>query len=91
MDYILITRRARALIGSSTPDNVAVTIRVDSIAQEPDETLTLRLSPVVSGPMGDSIFFRDTITLTIIDSDSEYNNLMIVLYMHTVLLLIIWP
>ena len=71
MDYVVNTARVRALFGSSTPENVSVTFRMDAIAQEPDETLTLRLSPLVSGPMGDSIFFRDNITLTIIDSDSK--------------------
>ena len=61
----------RILAASTAPDNAIVTFRVDAIAQEPDETLTLQLDPVIPGPMGDAVFFRDTITLTIVDSDSE--------------------
>ena len=71
MDYTIGTSRVRILAGSTTPDNVIVTFRVDTIAQEPDETLSLQLVPLIPGPTGDAIFFRDSITLTIIDSDSE--------------------
>ena len=71
MDYTVGTSLVRILAGSTTPENVIITFRVDGIAQEPDETLSLQLLPLTSGPMGDAIFFRDLITLTIIDSDSE--------------------
>ena len=71
MDYTVGTSRVRILAGSTTPDSAIVTFRVDAIAQEPDETLSLQLLPLISGPTSDEIFFRDSITLTIVDSDSE--------------------
>ena len=71
MDYTLNSPRVRALFTSPAPDNAIVTFRVDAIAQEPDETLILLLNPLIPGPTGDAVFFRDNITLTIVDSDSE--------------------
>ena len=70
MDYTVGTSRVR-ILDAITPDNAIITFRVDAIAQEPDETLSLQLLQLLSGPTGDAVFFRDSITLTIIDSDSE--------------------
>ena len=54
------------------PDNVVLTFRVDAIAQEPNETLSLELVPIVTTlPTGDGVFFRNTLTMSIIDSDSK--------------------
>ena len=55
------------------PDNVVFTFRVDAIAQEPNETLTLELVPTATTtmPTGDAVFFRNTLNMNIIDSDSK--------------------
>ena len=74
-DYTINTNQVRALFRRPTPpDNVEFTFRVDAIAQEPDESLTLELVPTVSTtvPSGSAVFFRNTIALTIVDSDSEF-------------------
>ena len=64
----------RAFFGSTTPDNVVVTFRVDTIAQEPNETFTLTLDPfqtALDEPRRDGLYFLDTIEMTIEDSDSK--------------------
>ena len=53
------------------PDNVVFTFRVDAIAQEPNETLSLELIPRTALPTGDAVFFQNTLTMSIIDSDSK--------------------
>ena len=53
------------------PDNVVFTFRVDAIAQEPNETLSLELMPRTALPTGDAVFFRNTLTMSIVDSDSK--------------------
>ena len=69
------------MFGAANPDNVVVTFRVDTIAQEPNETFTLTLNPTQTAldePRRDGLFFRDTIQMTIMDSDSKdimYNNI----------------
>ena len=69
-DYTLTTTTARA-DEDGTPRSVSFIFRADSIAQEPDETLTLRLdaAPGTTIPSGDGVFFQDTIDMTIIDGD----------------------
>ena len=63
----------RALYSPPTPGDVTFTFRVDGIAQEPDETLTLALASVgILPPTTGANFFLDTLSLTIIDSDSKY-------------------
>lgn len=66
------TPQARVL--SSSPDqraNVVFTFRVDSIAQEGNETLTLQLT-LSAGTLPDAEFiFRDTLDMIIIDSNSK--------------------
>ena len=72
-DYTVNTVRARILFQPPDQfDNVVFTFRVDTIVQEVNETLDLQLVPVpgVSLPSSDS-FFRNTLNMTIIDSDSK--------------------
>ena len=73
-DYTVNTVRARALISGSI-SNVVLTFRVDSIAQEPNETFTLTLDPLVApNPREGQLFFRNSIEVSIMDSDSKENN-----------------
>ena len=51
--------------------SVVFTFRVDTIAQESNETLQLRLEPVTPLPLLSEFIFRDTIDMVIIDSDSK--------------------
>ena len=77
-DYTVNTVRVRALANGQI-DNVAVTFRVDTIAQENNETFTLTLDglnlPVSPGP---GFFLVDILPVTIVDSDSK-DSLCIVL------------
>ena len=68
------TLRVRALADGPI-DNVMLTFHVDSVAQEPNETFTLTLNPVVppTPREGLCIFFRNTIQVTIVDNDSKDN------------------
>ena len=72
-DYTVNTRRTAAL-GSGRIMNVVLTFRVDTIAQEPNETFTLTLVPnfdlMAVGLQGEGVFFRNTIEVTIMDNDS---------------------
>ena len=52
-------------------DYVYVIFHMDNISQEPNETFTLRLDPDIPLPPMDGLFFRDTIQMTIVDSDSK--------------------
>ena len=72
-DYTVNTVRARALISGSI-SNVVLTFRVDSIAQEPNETFTLTLDPLVAPNPREGLFFRNSIEVSIMDSDSKENN-----------------
>ena len=74
-DYTVNTARVRAL-SSGAIGNVVLTFRVDAVAQEPKETFTLTLDPLVFvSPHRRGFFFRNTIEVTIIDSDSKNKNL----------------
>ena len=57
----------------SQPQDVQFLFRSDSIAQEPNETFTLRLEvyPGFSLPTGDGVFFVDEMNMVILDSDSK--------------------
>ena len=46
---------------------------MDAIAQEENETLTLKLEPLpsITLPTGSGVFFKSTIDLTIVDSDGK--------------------
>ena len=70
-DYTVNSVRVRALANGQI-DNVVVTFRVDTIAQENNETFTLTLTglnlPVSPGP---GFFVVDTLPVTIVDCDSK--------------------
>ena len=62
----------RALFRRPTPpDDVLFIFRMDAIAQEENETLTLKLGTSSTLPTGNGVFFKSTISLTIIDSDGK--------------------
>ena len=71
-DYTVNTLRARALANGQI-SNVVLTFRVDSIAQEPNETFTLTLDPLVAPNPREGLFFRNSIEVSIMDSDSKEN------------------
>ena len=72
-DYTVNTLRTRALANGAI-SNVVLTFRVDSIAQEPNETFTLTLDPLVApNPREGQLFFRNSIEVSIVDSDSMEN------------------
>ena len=66
------TLRARALANGQI-SNVVLTFRVDSIAQEPDETFTLTLDPLVAPNPREGLFFQNTTEVSIVDIDSKEN------------------
>ena len=72
-DYSVNTVQLRLL--NSRPElseNVSFTFHTDAIAQEENETFTLELVTTPgtnSPPSGDGVFFRNIITITIVDSD----------------------
>ena len=55
-----------------SPYLLVLTLHLDDIAQEPDETLSLHLTQLSETlPTGDGVFFRSSMNITIIDSDSK--------------------
>ena len=71
-DYTVNTLRVRALANGQI-NNVVLTFRVDNIAQEPDETFNLTLTPLVPPTPREGLFFQNTIQVTIVDSDGKDN------------------
>ena len=71
-DYTVNTLRARALANGQI-SNVVLTFRVDYIAQEPNETFTLTLDPLVAPNPREGLFFRNSIEVSIRDRDSKEN------------------
>ena len=75
-DFTLQTT-AVAVLPNQADRQVAFTFHVDSIAQELDETVRLRLTVFQSvlnrfaGQFDNSVFFLDTTDLVILDSDSK--------------------
>ena len=71
---MLNKEEVRTLFHSSYPTSVVVTFRVDGVAQELNETVILELVPsgAVNVPTGEGIFFRRTIEIIIMDSDSRF-------------------
>ena len=54
------------------PEDIRVSFHTDAIAQEGNETLTLELvtTPGTNAPpSGNGVFFRNRITMTIVDND----------------------
>lgn len=58
---------------SSQPQEIWVIYHTDGIAQEENETVFLELEPLPTTalPMGEAIFFQNTIEMIIIDTDSK--------------------
>ena len=56
---------------TNQPADIQFLFRADSIAQELNETLTLRLVATTPLPTGNSVFFRSDIDLVIVDSDGK--------------------
>jgi hypothetical protein len=71
-DYTVNTLRTRALANGDI-SNVVLTFRVDSIAQESNETFILTLDPLVEPSPRVGLFFQNTIEVAIMDSDSKEN------------------
>ena len=71
-DYTVNTLRVRALANGQI-SNVVLTFHVDSISQEPNETFTLTLDPLIPPNPREGLFFRSSIQVTIRDSDSKEN------------------
>ena len=88
-DYTVNTLRTRALANGQI-SNVVLTFRVDSIAQEPNETFTLTLDPLVAPNPRVGLFFRNTIEVTIRDSDSKENYYTIILLIAFIVRVKIW-
>ena len=63
------------LRASSNPEAVKFTLLVDGVASEGEESLSLELVPppstLQSMPAGEAVFFRSSLSLTIIDADGE--------------------
>ena len=67
------------------PEDITFIFRTDAIAQEENETLILELvttSGANAPPSGDGVYFRNTINLTIVDSDSKKSVLRVYIYIH---------
>ena len=82
LDYTVNTNQVRAL-SNGRIDEVMFIFRMDAIAQEENETLTLELhpSPLITLPVGGNVFFRNTSRLTIVDSDGKgLVSLVLILY-----------
>ena len=71
-DYTVNTLRVRALANGQI-QNVVLTFRVDTVAQEPNETFTLTLNLLVAPTPRVGLFFQNTIQVTIMDSDGNDN------------------
>ena len=69
-DYTVDTLNVTALANGQT-DNVELTLHVDAVAQEPNETFSITLNPLVAPTPREGLFFLDTIQVTIVDSDSK--------------------
>ena len=70
LDYTVDTLNVTVLANGQA-DNVTLTLRVDAVAQEPNETFNLTLNPLVAPIPREGLFFLDTIQVTIVDSDSK--------------------
>ena len=73
-DYTISTGLVRFLYRSPTPSSVVCIFRTDNIAQEINETLKVGLVQIpgtTALPTGDHVFFRNTLNVTIIDSDGK--------------------
>ena len=71
-DFMVLTSEVR--FDSSQTQEVQVRFLMDGIAQEFNESITLELEPLptMNVPIGEAVFFLNTIDMTIIDGDSEF-------------------
>ena len=69
-DYTVNTTSVIALANGQIA-NVVLTFRVDTVAQESNETFTLTLNPLVLPNPREGLFFRNTIQVIIVNSDSK--------------------
>ena len=72
-DFMIGTGEVRISYENDDPEVVAVHFHVDGVAQEGNESFTMKLVPSHSLvlPSGESVFFCSTIDVTIIDSDGK--------------------
>ena len=72
-DFMIGTGEVRISYENDDPKVVAVHFHVDNVAQEGNESFTMKLVPSHSlvMPSGESAFFCSTIDVTIIDSDGK--------------------
>ena len=61
----------RAIVSDTQRDYVDIILLRDFVAQEPNETFTLTLNPLVAPNPREGLFFKDTIQVTIVDSDGK--------------------
>ena len=68
-DYTVFTQLVRVF--PNRLEDIVVAFQVDSIAQELSESFKLRLNSTTATtlPSGEGVFFRENLTLTIVDSD----------------------
>lgn len=74
LDYTVDTAEVTASYNRlNLPSYVMLSFHVDKIAQEPNETLTLHLTPLemTTLPTGNGVFFRHSTDIIIADSDSK--------------------
>ena len=74
LDYTISTGSVTFLYRNPNPSSVVCFFRTDNIAQEIRETLKLGLvqAPGTTAlPTGDHVFFRNTLNVTIIDTDGK--------------------
>ena len=70
LDYRVVTANVEFRTGSP-PDNVIFFLNVDNIALESSETFSLKLNATAVIIIREGIFVRDTLNVTIVDSDGE--------------------
>ena len=74
-DYKVNTTQVRFLYRRPhPPENITFTFHTDAIAQEENETLVIELATAPetnAPPSGQGIFFKNNITMTIVDSDGK--------------------
>lgn len=74
-DFLLHTEMVQ-LRASSNSEEVKFTFLIDGVASEDEELLFLQLVPppstLQSIPTGEAVFFRNRLSLTIVNADGDY-------------------
>ena len=70
-DLMVLTSEVRFIVGDPQPNTVNISFRIDGVAQEDNETVTLVLVPLPTTnlPTGEAVFFLNTTDMIIIDTD----------------------